>query len=106
MVTVADFIPVVLGVNVMIWFKGVSLPLRLPRFELVGVKSDEPLIVTVTPVSWFAVLPPVAVLSNIKVLALLLPISTSPKLVLLFTAGELADPVKTEFPFPETAKVP
>ena len=91
----------------MIWFRGVAFPFKFPSIALDGVKSDDPLIVTTMLVSSNDGFPVVlAVLSRTKVWALLLPISTSPKSVKLFTAGELADPVNTELLFPATAKVP
>ena len=105
MVTVAVLSPVELGVKVIKWFKGVSFPFRLPRFELEGVKSEEPLIATTILLSWFPELPPVAVLSNTNVLTVLLPVSTSPKSVLLVVEG-VTEPFETVLPLPVTARVP
>jgi hypothetical protein len=105
MVTVAVFKPLDDGVKVIRWFIGVSLPLRLPRLELIGVKSNEPVIETEILFNLLFGLPPPAVLSSTKALLLFEPTSTLPKSV-KFVVLVVLDPLEIIFPFPDTSSVP
>ena len=84
---------------------GLSLPFKLPKLEVRGVKSREPEIATTMSFKRLLGLPPPAVLSIEKAFPLLEPTSTLPKFVKLEVLV-IIEPLGITIPLPLTSRVP